>query len=122
MDVAGKVNLFIWHLSATLHPSSSFSVCRSDCRLVYQHRLPKKRSYDSGSCWISDHDHCCIAYISRTTDWIDCHSTVFTILMILGGKFFRLLRFSTAASTLGAVSTAAGAALLIPILPGNLYV
>jgi hypothetical protein len=40
MDVAGKVNVFIWQLSATLHPSSSFSVCRSDCRLVHHHHLP----------------------------------------------------------------------------------
>ena len=39
MDVAGKVNLFIWELSATLHSSSSFSVCRSDFRLVHQHHL-----------------------------------------------------------------------------------
>ena len=39
MDVAGKVNLFIWELSATLHSSSSFSVCRSDFRLVHQHYL-----------------------------------------------------------------------------------
>ena len=28
--------------------------------------------------------------ISRTTDWIDCYSTVFTILMLLGGEIFRL--------------------------------
>jgi hypothetical protein len=34
MDVAGEVNLFIWELSATLHSSSSFSVCRSDLRLM----------------------------------------------------------------------------------------
>ena len=40
MDVAGKVNVFIWQLSATLHPSSSFSVCRSYCRLVHHHHLP----------------------------------------------------------------------------------
>jgi hypothetical protein len=39
MDVAGKVNLFIWELSATLHSSSSFSVCRSDFRLVHQNDL-----------------------------------------------------------------------------------
>ncbi len=39
MDVAGKVNIFIWQLSTTLHPSSSFSVCRSDCRLVHHHHL-----------------------------------------------------------------------------------
>ncbi len=37
MDVAGKVNVFIWQLSATLHPSSSFSVCRSDSLLVHHH-------------------------------------------------------------------------------------
>jgi hypothetical protein len=42
MDVAGKVNVFIWQLSATLHPSSSFSVCRSDCRLVHQLHFPKE--------------------------------------------------------------------------------
>ena len=42
MDVAGKVNLFIWQLFATLHPSSSFSACRSDCRLVHHHHLTEE--------------------------------------------------------------------------------
>ena len=44
MDVAGKVNVFIWQLSATLHPSSSFSVCRSDCRLVHHQNLQEDMS------------------------------------------------------------------------------
>ena len=35
--------------------------------------------------------HCLhLTDISRTTDWIDGYSTVFTILMILGGTIFRL--------------------------------
>ncbi len=44
MDVAGKVDLFIWQLSATLHPSSSFSVCRSYFCLVHHHHhhLPEE--------------------------------------------------------------------------------
>ena len=127
------MNLFIWQLSATLHCSSSFSVCRSDCRLVHQLHLPKE-GFVSGSCWICWSGHCGISYTypifhRRTTDWIICCRADFAFFMSLGGTIFRLHQqiilswcLVGTASTLGAVSTAVGAALLIPILPGNLQV
>ena len=49
-----KVNLFIWQLSATLHNSSSLSVCRSDCQFKQLDLFINIvcLSYDSGTCKI----------------------------------------------------------------------
>jgi hypothetical protein len=79
-------------------------------------------------------DHCGISYTypifpCRTTDWIDCCRADFAVYMFLGGTILRLHQQTIlswclvgTASTLGAVSSAVGAALLIPIIPGNLQV
>ncbi len=88
------MNLFIWQLSATLHSSSSFSVYRSDFRLVHQHHLPKE-VMSQVLAGFSDHYHCCISYTypifpRRTTDWIVCYRADFAVFMFLGGTIFRL--------------------------------